>query len=322
MKFATFTLAALVSIGAAQSGLAQTYPSGPIRLVLPYAPGGLTDVLARVLSQKMSETLGQPIVLANMPGAGSTVGTASVAQASPNGYTLLFAYSSGLTIGPGLYANPGYNPLTSFTPIGSVARFFFYLIANPSVPANNLRELIAYAKLNPGKLTLGTPGIGSTPHLIGEILNAGQGIRVTHVPYKGGGPLMVDLLAGRVNTAWDGISNYKSGVQSGKFKLLAVTSPSRQPDFPAVPSVVEAGIPELEIFTWTALLAPAGTPREITSRLEDALSKALGAAEVRNTYTSRGLEVFPGSPAQVTKMMQAELPRWAAAIKASGAKAE
>jgi tripartite-type tricarboxylate transporter receptor subunit TctC len=322
MKFITLMLAAFAACTVPQPSLAQSYPTGPVRLVLPYAPGGLTDVLARVLAQKMSENLGQPIVLENMPGAGSTVGTAAVARAAPNGYTLLFAYSSGLTIGPGLYANPGYNPLTSFAPIGSVARFFFYLAANASVPANSLKELIAYAKQNPGKLSLGTPGIGSTPHLLGEILNSSQGLKIIHVPYKGGGPLMVDLLAGRVDLSWDGISNFRSGIQAGKLKPLAVTSTSRQPEFPNVPTVVEAGLPDLVVFNWTALLAPAGTPREATMRLEDALTKALKTPEVQQTYSSRGLEVFPGSPERVLEMMRAELPRWAAVIKASGAKAE
>jgi len=322
MRIGSFLLAALVAIGAAQPGLAQTYPNSPIRLVLPYPPGGLSDVLARVLGQKMSESLGHPVILENIPGAGSTVGTAAVARAAPNGYTLLFAYSSGLTIGPGLYSNPGYNPLTSFVPIGTVARFFFYLTANSSVPANNLRELIAYAKLNPGKLTLGTPGIGSTPHLIGEILNANQGIDIMHVPYKGSGPMMTDLLAGRVDLSWDAISNHRSGIQSGKLKPLAVTSTARQPEFPTVQSVAEAGIPELGIFTWTALLAPARTPREITLRLEDALSKALGAADLQQNFTSRGLEVFPGSPERVLELMRSELPRWAAIIKSSGVKLE
>lgn len=322
MRFIPLLLAACAAFGGPQAGSAQSYPAGPVRLVLPYAPGGMTDVLARVLAQKMSESLGQPMVLENIPGAGSTVGTAAVARAAPNGYTLLFAYSSGLTIGPGLYANPGYNPLTSFAPIGSVARFFFYLAANASVPATNLTELIAYARQNPGKLALGTPGIGSTPHLLGEILNSSQGLKIVHVPYKGGGPLMVDLLAGRVDLSWDGISNLKGGIQAGKLKPLAVTSASRQPEFPSVPTVVEAGLADLAVFNWTALLAPAGTPREVRSRLEEALTEALKTPEVQQTYASRGLELFPGSPERVLEMMRAELPRWAAAIKASGAKVE
>jgi tripartite-type tricarboxylate transporter receptor subunit TctC len=322
MRLIALIAFALAATGAPQPGLGQPYPSGPVRMVLPYAPGGMTDVLARVLAQKMSESLGQPIVMENIPGAGSTVGTAAVARAAPNGYTLLFAYSSGLTIGPGLYANPGYNPLTSFAPIGSVARFFFYLAANSSVPANDLKELIAYARQNPGKLALGTPGIGSTPHLLGEILNTSQGLKIVHVPYKGGGPLMVDLLAGRVDLSWDGISNLKGGIHAAKLKPLAVTSASRQAEFPNVATVIEAGLPDLAVFNWTALLAPAGMPRDVTARLEAALTEALKTTEVQQTYSSRGLEMFPGSPERVLEMMRAELPRWAAAIKASGAKAE
>lgn len=314
---------ALIAVGVVpQPANAQNYPARPIRLVLPYPPGGLSDVIARILGQKMSESLGQPMVLENIPGAGSTVGTSAVARAAPNGYTLLFAYSSGLTIGPGLYAKPGYDPLTSFVPIGTVARFFYVLAANSGLPVSNVRELIAYARQNPGKVALGTPGIGATPHLMGEMFNASTGVDIIHVPYKGGGPLMVDLLGGRVGLSWDGIANLQSGIQSGKLKPLAVTTPARLPELPDTQTVAEAGIPDLAIFTWTALLAPAGTPREITSRLEEALGKALAAQDVKDAYASRGLEVFPNGPDRVLDLMRAELPRWAAVIKRANVKAE
>lgn len=322
MKTVRFLFALIAAACVAQTTLAQSYPARPIRLVLPYPPGGLSDVIARVLGQKMAENLGQPLVLENVPGAGSTVGTAAVARAAPNGYTLLFAYSSGLTIGPGLYAKPGYDPLTSFVPIGTVARFFYVFAAHSSVPANSVRELIAHAKQNPGKLTLGTPGIGATPHLMGEIFKSSAGVDITHVPYKGGGPLMTDLLAGRVDLSWDGIANLKSGIQSGRLKPLAVTTANRSAEFPDVPTIAEAGMPELGIFTWTAVLAPAGTPREFTSRLEDALNKALAAAEVQQTYASRGLEVFGNPPDKVTELMRAELSRWSAVIKSANVKVE
>jgi len=315
-------LGVLAAVAAAEPTFAQAYPSRPIRLVLPYPPGGLSDVIARVLGQKMSETLGQPLVLENVPGAGSTVGTSSVARAVPNGYTILFAYSSGLTIGPGLYANPGYDPIASFAPIGTVARFFYVLAGNASLPVSNVRELISYAKQNPGKVALGTPGIGSTPHLMGEIFNTSTDVDIIHVPYKGSGPLMVDLLGGRVGLSWDGIANLRAGIQSGKLKALAVTTPARMKEFPDARTVAEAGLPELAIYTWTAVLAPAGTPREVTARLEDALNRALAAQDLQETYASRGLEVFPNSPEKVTELMRAELPRWAAVIRRANVKPE
>lgn len=312
----------VASLAVAGPTSAQAYPSRPIRLVLPYPPGGLSDVIARAFAQKMADSLGQPLVLDNVPGAGSTVGTSAVARAAPNGYTLLFAYSSGLTIGPGLYAKPGYDPIASFAPIGTVARFFYALVSNASLPVANVRELVAYARQNPGKVALGTPGIGATPHLMGEMFNASSGVDILHVPYKGGGPLMVDLLGGRVALAWDGIANLQSGIQAGKLKPLAVTTPARMPEYPNVQTVHEAGIPDLAIFTWTALLAPAGTPKEITQKLEDALAKALAAPDVREAYASRGLEVYVNKPEQVTELMKKELPQWAAVIKRANVKVE
>lgn len=322
MKAASLLVAMLVAIVAARPGIAQTYPSGPIRLIVPYPTGGLSDVLARVLGQKMGETLGQPVVLENVPGAGSTIGTAAVARAAPNGYTLLFGYSSGLTIGPGLYPKPGYDPLTSFAPIGSVARFFFVFAAHASVPANDIEGVVALAKQSPGKLTLGTPGIGTTPHLIGELFKATAGVDILHVPYKGGGPLLTDLLAGRVDLIWEALSNVRASIQAGKLKPLAVTSPSRMPELPNVQTVAEAGMPDLGIYTWTAVLAPAGTPREVTSRLEEALNKALATPEVQKTYAGRGLEVFPNSPDKVLEMMAPELARWSAIIKRANIRVE
>ena len=322
MRSVFLAIGVIVALIVAQPGHAQPYPAKPIRLVLPYPPGGLSDVIARALGQKMGDTLGQPLVLETVPGAGSTVGTSAVARAAPNGYTLLFAYSSGLTIGPGLYANPGYDPLASFVPIGTVARFFYVLAAHSSLPAGNVRELVAYAKANPGKVALGTPGIGATPHLLGEIFKESAGVDILHVPYKGGGPLTVDLLAGRVALSWDGVANVRSGIQSGKLKPLAVTSAARLPEFPGIQTISEAGMPELAIYTWTALLAPAGTPREVTARLEEALNKALATPDLREAYASRGLEVFQNTPELVSELMRAELPRWAAVVRRANVKVE
>jgi tripartite-type tricarboxylate transporter receptor subunit TctC len=298
------------------------YPNAPIRLVVPFPAGGLSEVLAREVGRKMAETLGQPLVVENVPGAGSTIGNTLVARAAPNGYTLLFGYSSGLTIAPGLYKNLAYDPPVSYAPIGGVARFSYFLAAPVSAPFNSLKELIAYARANPGKLSFGTPGIGSTPHLMGEMFNAKANINIVHVPYKGGGQVMIDLLAGRVDLSWDAVSNFQAGLQARKIKPIAVTAPRRSAAYPDIGTVHEDGIPELEVYTWTAILAPAGTPPEIRARLEDALNKALASPDLQQTFTGRGLEVFAIAPQALTQLMRTEIAHWTALINRAGIKPE
>ena len=320
MKLAA--ILAFLFVSFTQHAHAQGFPNAPIKLVVPYPAGGLSEVLAREVGRRMAETLGQPVVIENVGGAGSTIGTATVARATPNGHTLLFGYSSGLTIGPGLYNSLPYDPPVSFAPIGGVARFSYFLTAPASAPFNTLKELVAYARANPGKLSLGTPGIGSTPHLMGEIFNGKEGVNIVHVPYKGGGQVIIDLMAARVDLSWDAVSNFQAGLQSRKLKPIAVTATRRVADFPDVGTVTEAGIPELGIYTWTGILAPAATPADVRAKLEDALSKARASTEVQQAFTSRGLEVFNASPQALTDMMRSEIAQWAAIINRAGVKPE
>ena len=320
MKFAA--ILAFLFVSFTQHAHAQGFPNAPIKLVVPYPAGGLSEVLAREVGRRMAETLGQPVVIETVGGAGSTIGTATVARATPNGHTLLFGYSSGLTIGPGLYKSLPYDPPVSFAPIGGVARFSYFLTAPASAPFNTLKELVAYARANPGKLSLGTPGIGSTPHLMGEIFNGKEGVNIVHVPYKGGGQVIIDLMAARVDLSWDAVSNFQAGLQSRKLKPIAVTATRRVADFPDVGTVTEAGIPELGIYTWTGILAPAATPADVRAKLEDALSKARASTEVQQAFTSRGLEVFNASPQALTDMMRSEIAQWAAIINRAGVKPE
>ena len=301
---------------------AQDYPSKPIKLVVPFVPGGTSELLARTLGKAMEEGLKQPILIENMGGAGSTLGSAAVARAAPDGYTLLFGYSSGLAIAPGLYANLPYDSLTSFTPIGTVARFFMVMVAHPSVPANNLKELVEHAKKNPGKVTFGSAGVGSSIHLLGEIFKTRAGINITHVPYKGMRPALLDLVAGRIDLAWDATDALDPLIRDGRIKPLAVMAPKRLADYPNVPTVHEEGYPDLGIFVWTALMAPAGLPPAIATRLESELARAQKLPELQKVYAARGFEVFANSPAQLTELMRAEIPRWTAVIKSSGAKVE
>lgn len=302
--------------------VAADYPVKPIRLIVPYAPGGTSEVLARSLAQKMNEGIKQPIHIENIGGAGSTIGIGAAARAAPDGYTLLFGYSSGLTMAPGFYSNLPYDPLRSFAPIGSVARFFMLMTAGAAVPANNLKELVALAKREPGKLTYGTAGKGSSLHLLGEILRTSAGIEITHVPYKGMAPALLDVGAGRVDLAWDAPDGLRPLLAAGKIKPLAVTSPRRLPALPNVPTVAEAGFPELELSVWTAMLAPAGTPAEIVARLESELLKTLATPEIRQLFESRGYEIMAGSSASLARLMQHEVARYRETIKRANAKIE
>jgi tripartite-type tricarboxylate transporter receptor subunit TctC len=320
MKFAG--LVALLAMSLVQPVHAQGFPNAPIKLVVPFPAGGLSEVLAREVGKKMGDTLGQPILIENLGGAGGTIGITAVARAAPNGYTLLFGYSSGLTIAPGLYKNLAYDPPVSFAPIGGVGRFSYYLAAPVTAPFSTLREVIAYARANPGKLSLGTPGVGSTPHLMGELLNGKEGLNIVHVPYKGGGQVIVDLMAARVDLSWDAASNFQAGFQARKLKPIVGTAARRSAQFPDVGTVAEAGVPELGVYTWTAILAPAATPHEVRAKLEDALGKALASADVQQAFTSRGLEIFNASPQALTDMMRSEIAHWTAIINRAGVKPE
>jgi tripartite-type tricarboxylate transporter receptor subunit TctC len=315
----------LVALGALLSAppvSAADYPTRVIRMIVPYPAGGTSDVLARVLARKMGDSMGQNIIIENIGGAAGTIGATAVSRAAPDGYTLIFGYATQFTIAPALYQNLSYDPVKSFTPIGSVVRFHFLMTAYSAFPANTLPELVAYAKTNPGKVTYASPGVGTSTHLIGELLKLKQGIDLVHVPYRGGGPAITDYVAGRIDVYWDAIAPLLPWVQKGNIKPLAVTSTQRMPDLPDVPTVSEAGMPELNVFTWTALFAPAGLPPDIAAKLEAELQKAMADKEVQDVFLKNGYELFPGPPASVTELVGNDLKKWAGVIKAAGLKAE
>lgn len=322
MRISIRIAAAILALWGGPVGAQDPYPAKPIRLVVPFVPGGTSEILARVLAKKMGESLGQPMVIENIGGGGSTLGTGMVARASPDGYTLVFGYSSGLTIAPGLYPGLAYDPVKSFTPIGAVARFYMIITAHASVQANTLQGLIAYANANPDKLTYGSPGVGSTLHLMGEIIRASTGAQITHIPYKGMRPALLDLLAGRIDLAWDASDSLMPLIQSGKVKAIAVTAQKRLAILPDVPTVFEAGMPDLGIFVWTALLAPAGLPPEIAARLEAELGKALAAPDLQQNFVNRGYEMYPVPGKALTELIRQEVPRWTAIIRNAGVKLE
>jgi tripartite-type tricarboxylate transporter receptor subunit TctC len=314
----------LIALGALLSVPAQAadYPNRVIRMIVPYPAGGTSDVLARVLAKKMGDSMGQSIVIENIGGAAGTIGATAVARAAPDGYTLIFGYATQFTIAPVLYQNLNYDPIKSFAPIGSVVRFHFLMTAYSALPVKTLPELVAHAKSNPGKLTYASPGVGTSTHLVGELFKLKQQIDLVHVPYRGGGPAITDYVAGRIDTYWDAVAPLLPWVEKGNIKPLAVTSAQRMAALPDVPTVLEAGMPDLNVFTWTALFAPAGLPSDIAATLEAELKKALTDKEVQDVFLKNGYELFPGSPASVTELIRLDLEKWQSVVKATGLKAQ
>jgi tripartite-type tricarboxylate transporter receptor subunit TctC len=301
---------------------AADYPNRVIRMIVPYPAGGTSDVLARVLAKKMGDSMGQSIVIENIGGAAGTIGATAVARAAPDGYTLIFGYATQFTIAPVLYQNLNYDPIKSFAPIGSVVRFHFLMTAYSALPVKTLPDLVAHAKANPGKLTYASPGVGTSTHLVGELFKLKQQIDLVHVPYRGGGPAITDYVAGRIDTYWDAVAPLLPWVEKGNIKPLAVTSAQRMPALPNVPTVIEAGMPELNVFTWTALFAPAELPPDIAATLEAELKKAIADTEVQDVFLKNGYELFAGSPASVTDLIRHDLEKWQSVVKATGLKAQ
>ena len=304
------------------SALAQTYPTRPIHLIVPYPPGGPTDVVARILANSLGAKLGQTIVVDNRPGgAAGTVGAHVVVSADPDGYTLLLNQAGSLTIAPSLY-KLDYDPLKAFAPVGIVASSPEILAVHPSVPAKSVPEFIAYAKSNPGKINFGTPGAGTLPHLLGVQLQLAADIKITAVPYRGAGPAVIDLLAGRMQMMIDSTSVLLAHIQSGKIRALAVTSEKRIPQLPNLPTFVEAGYPQLTENLWTGLLAPAGTPTQIIQKLSTALGEALKTPEVENAYRKFDVEAQIITPAALASYMATETHKWAGIVSKAGIKVE
>jgi tripartite-type tricarboxylate transporter receptor subunit TctC len=312
---ATLTLA-LTAAGA----LAQAYPSRPVKLVVPFPPGGPTDVVGRLVAAKLGESLGQPVVVENRPGAGGTVGSDAVAKSPPDGYTLLFGSTSTLAMAPSLYKNLPYDPQKAFAPISRVSIGPLLIAVNANVPARTLKELIELAQREPRRLNYGSAGNGTPPHLAAEYFKTLAGVDIVHVPYKGGGPALQALIAGEVQVLFEGQVTLDPHIRSGKVRALAITSPQRDSALPDVPTVAEAGLPAFQVQFWSGLAAPAGTPPEIVQRLNGAVLAALETTEVRETLARQGLKPAGGSPAEFASFIAAEVARWADVVHKSGAR--
>lgn len=313
-------LPALLLAFAASIAAAQSYPSKPIHLIVPFPPGGPTDIVGRLVGQKLSEGLGQPVVVDNRPGAGGTVGSAAAAKAPADGYTLLYGSTSTLAIAPALYHNLTYDPRTAFAPIMLVSRGAIIAAVNAQVPAHTLQEFIALAKKTPGKLSYSSAGSGTPPHLAAELFKTVAGVDLLHVPYKGGAPAISDLVGGQVQAIFEGHVVLLPHIKSGKVRALAITGQKRDPALPDVPTFAEAGLPSYDVYFWSGLVAPAGTPNDIITRLNGVLVQALNAPDARETLTRQGLEPAPTTPQQFAAFIGSEVERWGRVAKDSGAK--
>jgi tripartite-type tricarboxylate transporter receptor subunit TctC len=299
----------------AHAAFAQDYPSRPIRLLVPFAAGGGTDAAARVIAKKLSENLGQSIVVDNKGGAGGNIAAAEVAKAEPDGYTLFFGAIGPLSINPSLYRNLQFDPLQDFAPITMAVMFGNVLVAHPSVPANNLQELIALAKSNPGTLNYGSSGTGGVGHLAGELFASMADVDLVHVPYKGGGPAMIDLIGGQIQLVFATAPTAIEHVRAGQIKALGVTSGKRLEALPDVPTIAEAGFPGYEVINWYCFVAPAKIPKEIVTKLNQEILTAMASPDVRESLLKQGMDPTPTTPEELGTIIKSETEKWAQIIK-------
>ncbi len=296
---------------------AQTYPVKPVRLVIPYPPGGGSDTIGRPLAQKLAEGLGQQVVVENRGGANGNIGMEAVARSAPDGYTLVFALSAQLAINPGLYQKLPYDPLKDFAPITLLGEGGYILVVHPSLPAKSLKEMLALARARPGQIAYSSSGNGSGGHLAIELLNSMAGIRMLHVPYKGGGPALMDLIAGQVQVLFATQLASWPHVQSGRVRALAVSTAKRPASVPDLPTVSEAGLPGYDSGVWYAVLAPAGTPRDIIARINGETVRALKQPDYRSLLVNNTIEPIGSPPERLTQYIKSELAKWAKVIKAA-----
>ena len=310
-------LAAALSL-AALSVSAQSYPAKPIRLVVPFPPGGPADSVARPLAQKLNEAFGQPVVIDNRPGATGTIGAAVVAKAPADGYTLLLGTSNEISMSPGLYEKLPYDPARDFTPITPVITFPNILVVNPALPVRSTKELVALIRSNPGRLNFGTSGIGSTNHLTGELFRNAAGVKLNFVAYKGGGPATTDLVAGHIEAMFATLPSAVSFVKSGKLRGLMVTDDKRWAAVQDVPTAKEAGLAAVQVITWNGVLAPGGTPAPVVERLHQAIVKVMRSQDMKDRMAALASEATTTSPEEFAEMVRRDFSKWLKVIKENG----
>jgi len=315
--FAAVALASLAAVAQAQA-----WPSKPIKWVVPFAPGGTTDILARTVGEKLAVALGQPVIIENKPGAGGGVGAEFTAKSAPDGYTIMGGTISTHAINASLYKSLPYDPVKDFVAITLIARVPNMLVINPSVPAKDVKELIALLKANPGKYSFASSGNGTSQHLSGELFKSMSGTDMQHIPYKGSPPALQDVVGGQVAMTFDNITTALPLAKAGKLRALAVTTAKRSSVAPDVPTLAESGLPGFEVGSWQGVFAPAGTPPEIVKRLNAEIVKALNMPDVRDKLSGLGAEIVADSPEEFSALVKAEVAKWADVVKKSGAKVD
>ena len=322
LKTAAMFALALAAWLTGNPGVAQTYPSKPVRVVVPFAAGGTTDIVTRILAQRMEEIWGQQLVVDNRPGAGGNIGSEIVARSPADGYTLLMATVATHGINASLYRKIPYDPVADFAPITLVASTPSVVMLHPSIPANSIKELIALAKAKPGELNFGSSGNGSSHHLAGELFDSLAGVKMTHVPYKGTAAALVDLLGGRIQLTFDTLPSAMPYVKGGKLKAIAVTSAKRTRSLPDLPTIAEAGVPGYEVTSWYGLLAPAGTPPDIVKKLSADFVRAIRIPEVSEKMIEAGAEPVANTSEQFAEFIRSELKKWAVVVQGSAARVD
>lgn len=316
------TVSIAIALFAAANVCGQSYPAKPIRLVVPFPPGGPADGVARPLAQKLTEALGQPVVIDNRAGATGTIGAALVAKSAPDGYTLLLGTSNELSMSPGLYDKLPYNPAEDFAPLSVVIVFPNILVVHPSLPVKSVAQLVALARARPGQLNFATSGLGSTNHLSAEVFRSISRIRISYVPYKGGGPAVTDLMGGHVDAMFATLPSAVTFVQSGKLKALVVTDEKRWPAVAEVPSANEAGLPDLVVITWNGVLAPAGMPAALIAKLHADIVRVANTQDMKDRMATLAAQVVTTSPEEFAAILRKDFQKWLKVIKDSGARLE
>lgn len=317
MKCKTALIALLGAVGITASVMAQTFPERPVKLIVPYAPGGSADITARMISEDWGKALGQPMIVENRAGAGGNAGVDAVAKSKPDGYTIGI-HTLSLAVNPALYPKMPFDTLKDLSPIGMVASSQHVLVVNPKVPAQNLKELLALLKKDPGKLTYGSAGNGSTMHIAPELFKATSNTFITHIPYRGGGPALSDTAGGQVDMSFPVASAAAQFVQSGMLRGIGVTGAKRSPLMPNVPTLAEAGLPAYSFETWFIVFAPAGTSQTVVDKLNTTLNGTLSNPTLKARMTKEGFDPIPSTPAQARQRLEKEIPVWAKLIKERG----
>jgi len=316
-------LAAGIAIGLtfATNAGAQNYPDKPIKMIVPFPPGGPIDTMARLTGQSMSASLGQQVIVENRPGAGSTIGFKAAAAADPDGYTLLFGSSGSLGVAPALYPSLDVDPLKHFVAVATTSLLPHIMVVGPDVPAKTVAEFVAYAKANPGKLNYGA-GLGTPPHLLSTLFKTQAGLDITYIPYKGSAPSVTDLIGGQTHFTIDGMLILIPQVKAGKLRALAVARPERWPDLPDVPTLVESGYPDFTIDAWTGVMAPKGTPPQIVTKLNTVINDGLKTEEIKTALARFHALPKASTPQEFEAFLKDQLPKWASMVKLAGAKSE